>query len=181
MSCPNQFPLLCTLHKSWLKCMWSLGSRPTYCLLITPSPKSYMANLWRNLGNCSLSTSTCWNKQFLLTVAANEFLVLSPFFWFGFILKLSAFKLPRFVCLGTVFGARTLLFNWTMSFPCQWSTLHIPHLLRSWKEFKQMLWGLRQLLLCRADAGGMLSSFKWRSPHVTKSWKWFCFQKVERS
>lgn len=156
-------------------CFW-IPDWPKYCFLFTSLPKKLHGRFMEELRKWFVSTSTCWNKQFPQTVAANELLVLSPFFG-----SVSTFKLPRFVCLflGTMFGVRALLFNWTTSFPCQWSTLHIPHLLRSLKEFKQTLWGPRQLLLCRADTEGMLSSFKRRSPHVTKSLKWFCFRKVE--
>lgn len=156
-------------------CFW-IPDWPKYCVLFTSLPKKLHGRFMEELRKWFVSTSTCWNKQFPQTVAANELLVLSPFFG-----SVSAFKLPRFVCLflGTMFGVRALLFNWTTSFPCQWSTLHIPHLLRSLKEFKQTLWGLRQLLLCRADTEGMLSSFKLRSPHVTKSLKQFCFRKVD--
>lgn len=143
-------------------------------------PKMYVANLWRNLRNCLYPLAPVEINYFLKLQQLMNYYYWSHFL-LCFFLKLSAFKLPRFVCLflNTMFGARALLFNWTMSFPCQWSTLHIPHLLRSLKEFKQTLWGLGQLLLRRADIEGMLSSFKHRSPHVAKSLKRFCFQKVE--
>lgn len=140
------FPLLTHCTKSgWGVCgNFYIPDSLKYSLLLLPFPKSYMDNLERNLGNLFVFTSTCWNKEFPQTVAANDLLVLSPFFWFCYLLKVFAFKLPRFVCLflGTMFWARALLFNWTMGFPHQWSTWHIPHLLRSLKEFKQTLWGL---------------------------------------
>lgn len=116
-----------------------------YCLLFTSLSKKLHGQFMEELRKLFVSTSTCWNKQFPQTVVANELISIEPTGFFWFFLRLSVFKLPRFVCLflGTMFGARALLFNWTMSFPCEWSTLHIPHLLRSLKEFKQTLWGLR--------------------------------------